>query len=123
MYYTVQCFTLALKMDIFFEVFLIAFYAVCSANNLALWVAATVLAVLSLCVVLLGRKAVRVNFKMSQHMGKLNINLSKIAMEEHWMISLFSVFQGLVIFINLAVLAYFTHPADLWYTLFGYGKT
>ena len=58
MYYTVQCFTLMIKIDIFFEVLLLVFYGVCANKIKSLWVAATVLAILCLIALVLGRKAV-----------------------------------------------------------------
>ncbi|KAI9248205.1 hypothetical protein BDA99DRAFT_564822 [Phascolomyces articulosus] len=97
MYYTVQCFTLMIKIDIFFEVLLLVFYAVCANMNKSLWGAATALAILSLISLFVGRKA--------------------IADEKHWMMSLFSLFQGAIIFVNLAVMVVVTDPTDVWYTL------
>ncbi|KAI9490229.1 hypothetical protein BDB00DRAFT_838883 [Zychaea mexicana] len=97
MYYTVQCFTLMIKIDIFFEVLLLAFYAVCANMSTDLWAAATALAILCLLALFLGRKA--------------------IADERHWMMSLFSLFQGAIIFVNLAVMVMITDPSDVWYTL------
>ncbi|KAI8146621.1 hypothetical protein BJV82DRAFT_599208 [Fennellomyces sp. T-0311] len=97
MYYTVQCFTLMIKIDIFFEVLLLVFYAVCANINTALWAAATVLAILCVFALFIGRMA--------------------ISEERHWMMSLFSLFQGAIIFVNLAVMVMITDPADVWYTL------
>lgn len=57
MYYTVQCFTLALKIDIFFEVLLLAFYSVCTMINPALWVTFMMLAIINFITLFLGRKA------------------------------------------------------------------
>ncbi|KAG2223410.1 hypothetical protein INT45_001716, partial [Circinella minor] len=101
MYYTVQCFTLMIKIDIFFEVLLLVFYAVCANQVKALWIAATVLTLICLITLLLGREA--------------------IAKEKHWMMSLFSLFQGGIIFINLGVMAMVTDTKDVWYTLSIYG--
>ncbi|KAL1926071.1 hypothetical protein VTP01DRAFT_6108 [Rhizomucor pusillus] len=97
MYYTVQCFTLALKIDIFFEVLLLAFYSVCTMINPALWVTFMMLAIINFITLFLGRKA--------------------IADELHWLMSLVSLFQTAVIFINLAVLVSLTIPHDVWYTM------
>lgn len=59
MYYTVQFFTLALKINFFFEVLLMAFYAVCaSLASRPLCIAASVLAGVSLFALLVGRQAV-----------------------------------------------------------------
>ncbi|KAJ8659477.1 hypothetical protein O0I10_004842 [Lichtheimia ornata] len=98
MYYTVQCFTLALKINFFFEVLLMAFYAVCaSVSSRPLCIAASVLAGVGLLALLIGRQA--------------------IAWEAHWMMSLFSLMQGAIIFINMAVLVTITDVVDPWYTL------
>lgn len=59
MYYTVQCYTLALKICVFFEVFLMAFYSVIAVKVTSLCAATGVLAIVSLFATFVGRKAVR----------------------------------------------------------------
>ncbi|KAL0088906.1 hypothetical protein J3Q64DRAFT_1820489 [Phycomyces blakesleeanus] len=105
MYHWVQCFVLALKVDIFFQIFLTAYYTVLSnlaAYKLWILVCLSVLPAACLVFIIIGRKS--------------------IANESMWLMSLFILYQIGIILLSIGVLAVaiLLLKDDAWYFLYAY---
>ncbi|KAI8344353.1 hypothetical protein BC941DRAFT_408430 [Chlamydoabsidia padenii] len=104
MYFTVSCFSLILKIDTFFQVFIMVFYTVLGAtdDDPLSWVPG-VMALLCLFGLFLARNAV--------------------SDESHWKMALFLVIQVAFIGVNGWMLYKHTFNTDPWFIIFFYAST
>ncbi|KAI9322881.1 hypothetical protein BX666DRAFT_1899193 [Dichotomocladium elegans] len=98
MYYRVQCFELLIKINLFFEVLLITFFAVItSLVDIDLTIGAAILAFLTLAMLMFARLG--------------------ITYEAHWMMTVFFLFTVFIILVTLSILVLVTDSEDPWYTM------
>ncbi|OAD80046.1 hypothetical protein PHYBLDRAFT_59086 [Phycomyces blakesleeanus NRRL 1555(-)] len=105
MYHWVQCYVLAVKSNLFFQVLLIIFYAIyimLFGPDAWIWAFSICAPILSAAFLLFGRKA--------------------IADEQHWMMITFLFYQMAIIVLNIIVLVWSIGymKADIWYFLCAY---